>query len=126
MSLSLRATLSLLFCIIVLSGCTGRTMNRVITSWKGATIDDAIKAWGYPSEEKVIAGHKLYLWQEDNGVEISGGFWPGAKKWGGQSAEHKYCNRILEVDSNGTIIGGQWNGTDCPKLFSSWERAQEH
>ena len=111
-----------LILIISLPGCTGRTMNRVISSWQGATIDEVMKAWGYPTTEKTVAGHLLYVWEQYNGADVSRGFWPGAAKWGGQSIEHKYCNRILEMNSQGNVIGGQWDGTDCPKMFSSWER----
>ena len=107
--------------MLMLTGCTGRTMNRVITSWQGATLDEVVQAWGYPSGEKTIAGHHLYSWDEYHGASASGGFWPGAQKWGGVSVHDEYCTRILEVGGDNRIIGGQWEGTDCPKLFSSWE-----
>lgn len=109
--------------VVLLTGCASRTMTRVIDSWQGQPLETVIKAWGYPTSEKYIADHHLYLWEEYNGAETRGGFWPGAQKWGGRSLEHKYCNRILEVDQARQVIGGQWQGNDCPKLFTSWTRA---
>ena len=35
-------------------------MNRVMNSWKGESIDVVIKHWGYPNDEKNIAGHKCF------------------------------------------------------------------
>lgn len=111
--------------ITFIPGCASRTMNNVMSSWKGAPLEEAIQKWGYPTQEKVVASHKLYLWEQNNGISASGGWWPGARKWGGGSVNIEYCNRILEVDDRGIIINGQWDGNDCPKLFSEWERERK-
>ncbi len=32
------------------------------------------------------------------------------------------CVRLLEVDRNGRIVTGTWDGNDCPGWFSGWSR----
>ena len=44
------------------------TMTTIINSWKGYSIDSVIDRWGYPTEEKVIAGHKLFIWKTERVV----------------------------------------------------------
>ena len=38
-------------------------MQKAIDSWVGYSIDDVIDAWGFPTDEKEIAGRKLIYWK---------------------------------------------------------------
>ena len=113
-------------------GLSGGVMNKIMESWEGSQITEAINQWGYPNSQQEIAGKKLYVWDRTvsgpssststgtitgNSVSIltntlGGGNWN--------------CRRILEVDDNEKIIGWQWGGNNCPFAavgpYASWPK----
>ena len=88
---------------------TKKTMEKIMNSWNGEHIDSVIAKWGYPSREKTIAGHKLYVW--DNGSAIT------ENTWGTALLEQQACTRTFEVNDNNVIINWQWTGVNCPALY---------
>lgn len=101
----------------VAGGCTHRAMNSAVASWKDQPVADVIAAWGQPSEELKVSGKHLYVWNNFNGTLLS----PETKRPPVLPDTH-YCTRLLEVDKSGTVISGNWDGTDCPGFFSGWAR----
>ncbi len=113
---------------LIFSGAVGAagmdsTMKAVLNSWVGQNINTVIDKWGYPSEEKTIAGRKLYYWRQDGTfyapTETSGTVntygntsYINALSYGG--AQSVSCTRILEVDSEEVVKTGQWQGNNCP------------
>lgn len=104
------------------------TMSVVMDSWKGHHIDDVIGRWGYPTEERNIAGHKLYVWKTERTVTTSETTrtTPHTDKKGrtyyttstsGGNTEIYTTERILEVDDNNIVIKGQYGGNDLPFTF---------
>ena len=101
-------------------------MDKCIHSWVGYPLDSVIKKWGYPDEEKNIAGKKLYIWETidyDTDTTVGGFSVSSTDKKGretvfssGGEAVLEYCKKILETDNNGTIIDGHRKGNDCPKF----------
>ena len=113
-------------------GLSGGVMNKIMESWEGSQITEAINQWGYPNSQQEIAGKKLYVWDRTvsgpssststgtitgNSVSIltntlGGGSWN--------------CRRILEVNDNEKIIGWQWGGNNCPFAavgpYASWPK----
>lgn len=85
-------------------------MQRIMSSWVGSDINQVIERWGFPNEEKVINGRKIYIW--NNSSEIS------ATKWN--------CTRTLEVDQNNTVKSWEWQGNNCPYVewgqYKSWSK----
>jgi len=104
------------------------TMSTVMESWRGCHIDQVIDRWGYPTEERVVAGHRIFVWRTER-VEYSSGYTQtkehtdkkGRKYYttdtygGGQ--ELYVAERILEVDGNNRVIKGSWSGNDLPFTF---------
>lgn len=47
---------------LVAPACSGGfgTMDRIMSSWQGAHIDEVISAWGYPEHEANMAGKHVY------------------------------------------------------------------
>lgn len=88
---------------------TKSTMCKIMDSWLGEHINTVMDSWGYPSQEKEIAGRKLYYWINSSYV-VSGGQYG---VYGGEST----CNRILEVDKNNKVIKWQWEGNSCPATY---------
>ncbi len=39
-----------------------KTMETIMDSWVGESINSVIKYWGYPTNEKTMAGRTLYYW----------------------------------------------------------------
>lgn len=102
-------------------------MDKCIQSWIGYPLDSVINKWGYPDQEKNIAGKKLYVWETydydtDNtvgGFSISSTDKKGRETTfssGGQVIP-EYCIKTLETDKNGIIVSGHWKGNDCPKFY---------
>ena len=88
---------------------TKDTMKRIMDSWIGVNLETVIEHWGYPTQEKIIAGKKLYYWI-NRSYEVSGNQYV---VYGGESS----CNRILEVDKNNNVIKWQWEGNSCPATY---------
>ena len=106
-----------------------RYMDKCIASWIGYPLESVIKRWGYPDQEKVIAGKKLYIWETydyDTNVSPAGGFSVTSidKKGretifsaGGETVID-YCRKTLEVNNNNIVINGEWKGNDCPQFYT--------
>ena len=104
------------------------TMSVVMDSWKGCHIDKVIDRWGYPTDEKSIAGHKLYIWKTER-VEQSSEYTtstPHKDKKGrtyyttethGGGTQIYTSERIIEVDDNNIVTKGKWSGNDLPFTF---------
>lgn|GEM_PF-3271668 len=104
------------------------TMTTVMDSWKGYHIDKVIDRWGYPTDEKTLAGHKIYIWKTER-VETTEGYSttkPHTDKKGrtyyttetyGGGTEILTSERILEVDENDIVVKGRWSGNDLPFTF---------
>lgn len=104
------------------------TMSTVMDSWKGCHIDKVIDRWGYPTDEKTIAGHKIYIWKTER-IETSsantetkvhkdskGRIYYTTTTYGGGTKVYT-SERILEVDENNIVIRGKWSGNDLPFTF---------
>ena len=104
------------------------TMATVMDSWKGYHIDKVIDRWGYPTEEKTIAGHKLYIWKTERIVnndeytttkehkDNKGGTYYTTETYGGNTTVYT-SERIIEVDENNIVVKGKWSGNDLPFTF---------
>lgn len=85
------------------------TMDNVMNSWVGTSINTAIDYLGYPTSEKVIANRHLFYW-EKRSVSITGN---ASGLYGGEY----YCTRIFEIDKNKRIKSWEWKGNSCPITY---------
>ena len=92
-------------------------MTRVMNSWQGESIDVVIKHWGYPDDEKNIAGHKLFYWYQNQSPQyVQTSAYTG-------SVTQSYCTRILEVNKQNIVNSWQYEGNSCPNFYftsQSW------
>lgn len=130
-------TLIALTGLVVLSACvsTKDTMREIMSSWVGEDIDSVIEQWGYPDEQREVAGRELYVWHQRSSVKLAersrtegsvdsyGNYSEQTVTTGGGEWEG-YCGRIFEVDDQGTVIRWEWKGNDCPFVeagkYKSW------
>jgi len=123
---------AVMFCAFGAVACTTATMTGIMDSWLGAPLDEAIAQWGYPDEERQVAGHHLYVWHHDKsgptlssttGSVSSTGFFSATTLGTGSRWE---CTRILEVDATDHVVSYQWEGNNCPFAeameYSTWRR----
>lgn len=85
------------------------TMDKIMSSWKGESLDTVIDHWGYPTNEKTIAGKKLYYWEVSKYIINTNSQ--------GVYGRELTCNRILEFDENNKVTKWQWNGNKCPGTY---------
>ena len=111
-----------------------KTMASIMDSWVGESINAVIKCWGYPTNEKNIAGKKLYYWDWSYNVTQPVHTNAQAYTYGNTTNINAYtygggtynvsCNRILEVDDSDKVINWQWSGNNCPytkvHIYKQW------
>ena len=104
------------------------TMATVMESWKGSYIDKVIDRWGYPTDEKTVAGHKIYIWKTERTVTTSesttmkphtdkkGRTYYTSQTYGGNTEVYT-AERIIEVNDENIVVRGRWSGNDLPFTF---------
>ena len=104
------------------------TMATVMDSWKGSHIDKVIDRWGYPTDEKTVAGHKIYIWKTERTVTTSesttmkphtdkkGRTYYTSQTYGGNTEVYT-AERIIEVNDENIVVRGRWSGNDLPFTF---------
>ncbi len=102
-------------------------MSIAMDSWIGYPIDHVIKNFGYPDEEKNIAGKRLYYWYDSSSTYIppttTSTVTPSlytstvSSFTSGGYNVNKYCNKIFEVDNDNKVISWQYKGNACPNFY---------
>ena len=123
---------------LLLAACSGGfgTMDRVMHSWEGASLEAVIAQWGYPHQEQTIAGHKLYRWfytkhvavpaTSTSTVNVIGNTaFVNTTTTGGGNIKGD-CVRTLEVNEKNVVTKWEWSGNNCPFAdvleYRNWER----
>ena len=109
----MRKILASFFVIIIFQGSVyaDSAMSRVMDSWQGENVDTVLKYWGYPNDEKNIAGHKLLYWyQNQNPQYIQTSAYTG-------TVTQNYCTRILEINEHNIVNSWQYEGNSCPNFY---------
>ncbi|MCM1004639.1 MAG: hypothetical protein NC408_09925 [Candidatus Gastranaerophilales bacterium] len=92
-------------------------ISKVMGSWQGEHIDTVFKYWGYPNDEKTIAGHKLLYWyhnQSPQYIQTSAST---------STVTQSYCTRILEINEHNKVTSWQYERNSCPNFYftsQSW------
>jgi len=115
-------------------------MDGIMSSWKGASVDEAISQWGYPDAEREVAGRTLLIWSRDIQLSTPGsaitsgtattigntGYYTGQTTYSGGGVSNWNCTRILEINEANRIIGVDWRGNNCPFMeagpYRNWRR----
>ena len=104
------------------------TMEKCMSSWKGYSLNELISIWGYPKEEKIIAGKKLYYWYSSEQVyhppqthtygtvNYDGTYNSNSTTYGGYTSTY-YCNLIIGVDKKNKVNYWEWDGNSCPRGY---------
>ena len=91
--------LILIFAFLALYSCsTFKNIEIGLTRATGRSINSLISRIGYPTDERIIAGRKLYIWDTRRLVG-----------WDGNIID-LYCKITVEVDSNDKIIYWTYSG----------------
>lgn len=109
--------------LLACSGGAG-TMDGIMQSWQGTRLDAVIAQWGYPHEQRDIAGRRLYLWHRNTTLTtpvtsnttvnvIGNTAYTTTHSYGGTTSNWN-CTRILEVNRSEFVVGWQWQGNNCP------------
>lgn len=118
---------AILFAPVVLADSASFN-EKAMGSWVGYTIDDVIKSWGYPTEEKTIANHHIFIWnknftsyvpQNSNSTAYNSYSHTNiyTTTYGGYYVNYNCC-RTFEVDENNKIISWQYQGNGCSSSYS--------
>ena len=91
--------LILIFAFLTLFSCsTFINIEKGLTMATGRGINSLISKIGYPTDERIIAGRKVYIWDTRRLVG-----------WDGNVLD-LYCKITVEVDSNDRIINWSYSG----------------
>jgi hypothetical protein len=135
-------TIALSAALTVLSGCasTSKVMDGIMSSWLGASAEEAVAQWGYPHEERQVLGRTLLVWNRSlqwampatatttGTVNRIGNtaYVPGTTSVIGGGVTSFNCTRILEIDAGRRVVAYQWEGNNCPFMeagpYSAWRR----
>ncbi|SKB50883.1 hypothetical protein [Luteibacter sp. 22Crub2.1] len=56
---------------MVLSGCVSfSSIQKKLDGYKGRPLDDAIAHLGYPTAERTVAGHHLFVWGDSHAMAL--------------------------------------------------------
>lgn len=91
---------------ICLAGCATQLLDKGLKKSMGMPIDVLVAGWGYPSDEREIMGHKMYIWSNNGGVMAVPVY------GGGVYANSLNCTVQIVVDDNKMITGYQWSGNN--------------
>ncbi|WP_457650648.1 hypothetical protein [Profundibacter sp.] len=101
--------------LLVAASCVSSvTMDQAMQSWQGANINQVIEKWGYPHDEKTVAGLKQYSWTDE--------FTPISDYINGKPQHTFTCTRTLVVSASGKIVEGRSSGNNCPFDASKFTR----
>jgi len=91
----------MLLAVAFMVGCA--SMNTVMSSWEGRSIDDVTAAWGAP---------ELRINRTDGGATYT---WTtfSSNQYGVQQ-----CRQTFVTDSTGKIV--TWSYTGCPRFVRNW------
>ena len=127
----------------LLGGCASGAfgvMDRIMSSWVGASTDEVIRQWGYPHEERKIAGKTLLVWNRKVQMTLPatatttgtanriGGatYYSGTTTVSGGEVTNWACIRVLEISDQNKVVSWQWEGNNCPFMeagpYSNWRR----
>ena len=112
-------------------------MDRIMTSWEGATLDQVISQWGYPHGQQKFAGRTIYIWDRNTTLTlpattsgtvnfIGNTAYINTTTTGGGTSNWS-CRRTLEVNNDNIVISWQWSGNNCPFAdiafgYENWQR----
>ena len=91
--------------LLVLAACAAadRELSAARDSWRGATYEQVVAAWGPPAK----TARDAHTWSSDPVVHRSGGGAGGAVF----SAEAPPCERTLIIQDGRVLRAGDWKGT---------------
>jgi hypothetical protein len=95
--------ISIATCLV---GCATQQLNAGLQKVIGMPIDVLVSDWGYPSAQREIMGHTLYIWSNDAGVMAVPLY------GGGMYAGRLACTVQVAVNDEKIITSYQWNGNN--------------
>lgn len=102
----LRGTLIAIL-ILTLLGCNStKGYDNLLNTWVGKDVDELITAWGYPKDSfKAPNRNTVYVFSRSRVYTMP-------QNTGGQTLYFN-CTTYFEVDEDGLIVGGRWEGNSC-------------
>jgi len=92
--------------------------DRAINQWVGRPIEDAIAAWGKPTEERFEEDRHLYIWMASHyDSRYYPANLPDTKIFPHvEGREEIACKGVMEVNEKGTVVRAAWEGYECDYL----------
>lgn len=106
-------------------------MEGVLSSWNNSHIDEVVERWGYPDDERKVAGRQIYVWDYRVSYSMPSTYTATSETTGfvsGGGTLSGLCRRILEVNEENIVIKWNYSGNNCPfadsgmSPYNSWKR----
>jgi len=94
-----KAWLPAIAALLLLAGCSHGELGGTMSSWQGSHVDDVKMAWGPPTACDTYDGRNICSWH-DKSSSLS-------------TILSESCERQLEMDAEGYVIGWRWRGDYC-------------
>lgn len=92
--------------VAYVAGCATQELNKGLQAVIGQPVDVLVNDWGYPTDQREIMGHTVYVWRNENGVMAVPMY------GGGAYAAPLECTVQVVVDNNNIITSYQWSGNN--------------
>jgi hypothetical protein len=119
-----------LICASFSSCATSSSYDAKVETWKGASVDSLVQAWGQPdSVESLHTGNKMYVYARlkrepvtysqfqtraaSNGVAAKPRAPASSNNAGGDTGIYIHCATYFEVDRQNTIDSVMFRGDEC-------------
>ena len=110
--------------LLALSACNAEKSDEVVNARTGQSLEQVIADWGFPTDERTVAGRRLVIWEESelsyDTVPKVGISLPIGDR-GSVSAtiplsnpDELTCRRVLQINSAEQVVAASLEGNDCP------------
>lgn len=115
-----------MFAVSLAAGCasTGGAEERILSSWRGAQIDQVFRQWGLPQRQAQLGdGSALYEWNHSQSIALPGSTTGTVNVIGNiayinaqtrpSTTISGECTRTLAAGVDGKVTEGNSRGSNC-------------
>ena len=102
---------------------TERTMDKIVDSWRGESVDSVVQHWGIPDGQFQGRDGRIYEWIQRESATLPGTAQTttniigdtaySTTTYSGPIQISGVCVRQLSTNPAGVVVAGSWRGNNC-------------